>query len=197
VELEDGEPESAERSLSSALATWRTSEGEQRAGGYYPGKAHFYLGEVYRTYLLGVKLDPNGEQAALDRQLERASELLLAAQGHYLDAMRTGEAGWAVAASARVGELYDGFYRQLMDAPLPRGIEGELAEAYRHELRETARVLVEKAVVAYQEALEVARHTATDSSFVPRAEEALERLRRMLAEDDGGGPPAPAAGGGS
>jgi hypothetical protein len=144
------------------------------------------LGEVFRTYLQSVKLDPAGDEAVLARQLEQVSQLLLSAQAHYLSAMRTGEPGWAVAACARVGELYDGFYHQLMDAPLPRGLDGELARAYRHELRQTVRVLVEKAVVAYEDALSVARSTGTDSSFVPRAEEALERMRRILAEDDEG-----------
>lgn len=197
IELEDGQPEAAERSLASALSTWRAADPDRRVAGYYPGKAFFYLGEVYRSYLLAVKLDPSGDEAALALQLERASQLLLAAQGHYLDAMRTGEAGWAVAACARVGELYDGFYRQLLDAPLPRGIEGDLAEAYRDELRRSARVLVEKAVVAYEEALSVARRTATDGAFAAQAEEALARMRRILAEDAGEGSPRPPAKDGS
>ncbi len=84
-----------------------------------------------------------------------------------------------------MGELYDGFYHQLVDAPLPRGLDGELARAYRHELRQSVRVLIEKAVVAYEEALSVARRTDTDNSFVPRAQEALDRMRRLL--DEGGG----------
>jgi tetratricopeptide (TPR) repeat protein len=182
VELEDGEPETAERSLGLALSTWRSADPGRRMRGYYPGKAHFYLGEVYRSRLLEVKLDPAGDESVLAHQLERGSQLLLSAQAHYLDAIRTGEAGWAVAACARVGELYDGFYHQLVDAPLPRGLEGELERAYRHELRQTARVLVEKAVVAYEEALRVARRAGADTSFVPQAEESLERMRRLLAE---------------
>lgn len=186
VELEDADPEAAERSLARALASWRSSDPDQRLRGYYPGKAYFYMGEVYRSRLLALKLDFAGDEAVLAEQLEQESQLLLAAQAHYLDAVRTGEAGWAVAACARVGELYDGFYRQLMDAPLPRGIEGDLAQAYRHELRQRARVLVEKAVVAYEEALSVARRTSADSSFVPRAEEALDRMRRILEQDGDG-----------
>ncbi len=185
IELEDGAPETAERSLTAALSTWRSAAPERRMAGYYPGKAFFYLGEVYRAHLLAVKLDPGAEQAVLAEQLERASQLLLGAQEHYLDAVRTGEAGWAVAACSRVGELYDGFYHQLVDAPLPRGLDGELADAYRHELRQSVRVLLEKAVVAYEEALAVARRTGAESDFVPRAEEALERMKRLLAEDAG------------
>jgi len=183
VELEDGQPETAERSLERALSSWQPRGPNERIAGYYPGKAHFYLGEVYRSYLLAVKLDPAGDESVLAQQLEKASQLLLSAQGAYLDAVRTGDPGWAVAACARVGELYDGFYHELVDAPLPRGLEGELARAYRHELRQNVRVLVEKAVVAYEEALSVARQTGADSSFVPRAEEALDRMRRLL--DDG------------
>ena len=46
-------------------------------------------------------------RGALTAELERKSELLLAAQEEYLSAIRLGDERWAVAAGYRVGELYD------------------------------------------------------------------------------------------
>jgi tetratricopeptide (TPR) repeat protein len=183
VELEDGEPDVAERSLKLALSGWQAAESKERIGPYYPAKARFYMGEVYRSYFQAVKLDPAGHEALLGQQLEREAQLLLSAQDHYLSAIRTGDAGWAVAAGARVGELYEGFHAQLVSSPLPAGLDEAEARTYREELLGRVRVLVTKAVAAYEETLSVARHTGVDSAFVPRAQEALERMRRILAED--------------
>ncbi len=191
VELEDGEPEVAERSLKLALSGWRAAEPKERIGPYYPAKARFYMGEVYRSYLHAVKLDPAGHEALLAHELEREAQLLLSAQDHYLSAIRTGDAGWAVAAAARVGELYEGLHAQLVSSPLPAGLDEAEARAYREELLGRIRVLVTKAVAAYEETLSVAQHTGVDSAFVPRTREALERMRRILAEDTPAGPELP------
>jgi tetratricopeptide (TPR) repeat protein len=184
LELEDGEPEVAERSLKLALSGWQPAESKERIGPpYYPAKARFYMGEVYRSYLQAVKLDPTGHEALLGQQLEHEAQLLLSAQNHYLSAIRTGDAGWAVAAAARVGELYEGLHAQLVSSPLPAGLDEAEARAYREELLGRIRVLVTKAVAAYEETLAVAWHSGVDSAFVPRTQEALERMRRILAED--------------
>jgi tetratricopeptide (TPR) repeat protein len=185
VELEDGEPQAAERSLQLALAASQEAERRERLEDYYPAKARFYLGEVYRSYFQALKLAPSAsDEAALGKQLEDKAQLLLAAQTHYLRAIRTGDAAWAVAAGARVGELYDALYTQLVEAPLPAGLDEEHARVYRDELRARVRVLVTKAIVAYEETLSAARRAGVENAFVPRAEEALARMRRILADDD-------------
>jgi hypothetical protein len=166
-----------------ALSAWQAAESKEHIGPYYPAKARFYMGEVVRSYLQAVKLDPAGHEAILAQQLEREAQLLLSAQSHYLSAIRTGDPAWAVAAGARVGELYEGLHAQLVSSPIPAGLDEASAHAYREELLGRIRVLVAKAVAAYEETLSVARHTGVDSAFVPRTQEALERMRRILAED--------------
>jgi len=198
VELEDGEPQIAERSLQLAISAWQAAEQRERLEDAYPAKARFYLGEVYRSYFEALRLDPSSTgEDALGKQLEEKAQLLLAAQNHYLRAVRAGDAAWAVAAGARVGELYDALYRQLVEAPLPAALDEEHARVYRDELRGRVRVLVTKAIVAYEETLSAARRAGVDNAFVPRTEEALARMRRILADDDArsAAEPGPGSGG--
>ncbi len=185
VELEDGDLDTAEASLKLALSALQAAGSEERVGPYYPAKALFYMGEVARSRLQSLKLDPALDEALLGQVLEQEAQLLLSAQTQYLSAIRAGDAGWAVAAGARVGELYEGLYAQLASSPLPPELGEEEARAYREELLARIRVLVAKAVVAYQEALSLARQTGVDSAFVPGTQEALERMSRILADEDG------------
>jgi tetratricopeptide (TPR) repeat protein len=185
IELEDGELDLAERSLKLGAAAWQLAAERERLDAAQAAKAQFYLGEVGRARFQAVRLDPAGDEAGLAARLEEKAQLLLSAQGHYLRAVRAGDGGWAVAAGARVGELYEELHAHLVEAPLPAGLDEEAATAYREALRERVRVLVAKAVVAYEETLSAARRAGVDNAFVPRAEEALRRLRKILAEDAG------------
>jgi len=82
-----------------------------------------------------------------------------------------------------VAELYDDFRRQLLEAPLPPGLDEEAARAYREELRSKVRVLATKAVAAYEAALgRAARSGVDDLRFLGEAEDALQRLREALGD---------------
>jgi tetratricopeptide (TPR) repeat protein len=186
VELEDGDVDDAERSLQLAISAAAADGGQRREGErYYPAKARFYLGEVARSRFEKVALDPQRSDASeLTALLEEKSSLLLSAQERYLAAIQTGDAGWAVAAGVRVGELYDELQQQMLEAPLPSGLDGGAARAYQAQLRQQVRVLVAKAIDAYRETLAAAHRTGVDSAFVARADEALQRMERVLAETD-------------
>ena len=187
VELEDGRAEQAEATLRRALAAWSSIDEAQRRGldPYYAAQAEYHLGEAYRGSFLSVNVDPSaaGEER-LQAALEDKSNLLLRAQGHYLRAIRMGDARWAVASGYRVGELYDAFRTQLLEAPLPPGLDEEHAQAYRDELRRRVRVLADKAVSAYRAALEYAtRQGVNDLQFLGDAQEALRRLQEAVGTD--------------
>jgi hypothetical protein len=110
--------------------------------------------------------------------------MLLSAQGHYLRAIRMGNDRWAVASGFRIGELYDELRSQLLDAPLPGGLDAEAASAYRGELRKRVRVLAAKAITAYEQTLARAKRSGVDDlRFLADAQGALERLKSALAEE--------------
>jgi tetratricopeptide (TPR) repeat protein len=185
VELEDGRPEDAERSLRLAVSTYRAASEEERLDEHYAAQAQYYLGEVYREWFRALPLDPSsGDEASLQRDLEHKSEMLLSAQGHYLRAIRMGNDRWAVASGFRIGELYDELRTQLLDAPLPPGLDEEHAAAYRAELRRRVRVLAAKAITAWEQTLSRASRSGVDDlRFLSDAQASLGRLKAALAED--------------
>jgi len=181
LDLEDGEVERARRTLLDGLAAFERAAEHERVEPQDAAQARFYLGEAERARFLAAPLDPaRADVDALRAQLEVKAELLLAAQEAYLAAMRTGHPGFAVAAGTRVGELYDDLRRQLVEAPLPPSLDAEGEDAYRAALGGEVKVLAEKALVAYEETLSAARRAGVENEFVPRAEEALARMRREL-----------------
>ncbi len=188
VELESGDGEAAERSLLLALSTWHGAAEAERFDDEAPAKAHFWLGEVYRSWFAALPLDLSAGEAEQAEALERESQLLLRAQGHYLRAARRGSPAFGVAGIARVGEMYESLYRRLAGAPLPPGLDAEEAAAWRHELWRRLEVLVRKAIQAYEGALTAARARGVDNRFSEDAERSLERLKRLLLSADAAGP---------
>ena len=193
VELEDGKLDDAEKSLRLALSRWQEASERERLDDYYPAQAQFYLGEVYREAFQALRIDPSTtDEARLGKDLEEKAEMLLSAQGHYLRAIRMGNADWAVAAGSRIGELYDELHRQLTEAPLPPGLDEEHAVAYRSELKRKVRVLVTKAIAIYERTLATAERARVENNrFVDRTQASLERMKRALL-DGGDAQPAPA-----
>ncbi len=187
VELEDGRPDDAEATLRRALAAWQAQGDEERLDPYYPAQAEYYLGETYRGWFLALAVDPSaGDDRKLQEELEHKAEMLLSAQGHYLRAIRMGDDRWAVASGYRVGELYDSFRQQLLEAPMPPGLDDEAARAYRTELRKRVRVLAAKAIGAYEAALgRAGRSGVDDLRFLGDAQQALQRLQHALEDEAG------------
>jgi tetratricopeptide (TPR) repeat protein len=186
-QLESADLTTAEATLRHAVARFEASEsnGQERLDDYYGGQAQFYLGELYRTYFEQVTLDPNKEGGIekLGQDLEYKAEMLLSAQGHYLRAMRIGNATWATAAGTRVGELYESMYDSMMVSPAPNELEADQQKLYRDELHKKIRVLVSKAISIYERTLEAAERTGTNGPFIDAARERLERMKNVLIAD--------------
>jgi tetratricopeptide (TPR) repeat protein len=190
VELEMGEVDRAERSLQVALAIWSQVREEERVDDDLPAKAHFWLGEVLRLRFQSVPLVLSGDEEEMEQALEAKSQALLLAKNHYQRAARRGSPAFGVAGATRVGELYEELYTRMSQAPVPPGYDEEHAAAFRAVLWERTRVLVAKAVDAYQDALTAARARSVDNRFVEGAEQALERMKQvLLAADAQGAPP--------
>jgi hypothetical protein len=157
----------------------------ERLDEYYGAQAQYYLGEIYGEWFRALPLDPEkGDESLLAKELEDKAEMLLSAQGHYLQAIRLGNDTWAVASGFRIGELYDGLHTQLVEAKMPPGLSDEESAAYQSELRQRVKVLATKAITAYEQTLERASKTGVDDlKFLADAQASLDRLRRLLRED--------------
>jgi len=189
VELDLADLDAAERALQRAVSLWTEARDRERLDPYHPAQAHYYLGEVARRRFRAAPLDPaRSGEAALQAELERKAELLLAAQGYYLRAIRVGSPDWAVASGYRIGELYDELHAEMLGAPLPPDLSEEERGAYREELKRKLRVLLVKAIAVYEQTLEAARQGSVDNRFVEEARGSLERMKQSLRDTEPASP---------
>jgi len=175
----------AEHELREALKSYQTDRVEQVMPEDVAGKAEFFMGEIYRAYFSAVKLDPSGNLDQLGKDLEQKAEELLSAQGHYLRAIRIGNARWATASGYRIGALYEELYDAMVDAPVPADLDAEQQALYREELKKRIRVLVTKAINIYDQTLAAASRIGEDNPFVSQTHQSLERMKRILLLDSG------------
>ena len=181
--IESGARADGEILLRSALEAY-DKDNEEAIDPALPAQAEFWLGEAFRGSFRAEALDP----AAMDAQqladaLERKAQFLLSAQGHYLRCIRRGDGEWATAAGFSIGEMYEEMYDQLVNAPVPRGLDEEQQALYRQQLREKVKNLVGKAIRVYEETLSAAQRTGATSAYVEKTRQALERLRKLLAQE--------------
>lgn len=167
--------------LRAALALFEKARADGEADGALLAQAEFWIGEIYRSYFEELPLDPKAmaEKALLDA-LETKAQFLLSAQGHYLRGIRQGDGEWATAAGFRIGELYESFHAQLVEAPVPPGLDEEQRAVYHEELKKKVRVLVDKAMRIYEQTLATAQRVNAQSPYVQRTSEALARMKALL-----------------
>ena len=191
-ELEAGKPDKAEVTLRKVLTTYEGLADKDEVDPYYPAQAHFFIGEVYRQHYGEVKLEPRKGGDALATDLNYKAELLLSAQGHYLRAIRVGNAHWATAAGSQIGALYEDLYEHMVHSPAPPELDAEQAQVYREELRQRMRVLLTKAIGAYESTLEAAERIGAQNAFVDKTRQSLEKMKALLlADTEPGQAPAP------
>ncbi len=173
----------SESTLREALDEIREHLREEVRDAYLPSQAEFYLGEVQRQQFINAPFDPgSGTEAALFAALEAKAQLLLNAQSHYVRCMRIGHGEWATASGYRVGELYELFHHQMLEARAPTDLDAERAEVYREEVRKKVRVLVEKAVHVYEKTLQTADRVGATNPFIAQTKVQLDRLRGILRD---------------
>ena len=178
--IESGKRADGELLLRAALDIYEKDH-EEPVDASLPAQAEFWLGEAYRGSFKAEALDP----AAMDAQklsgaLEQKAQFLLSAQGHYLRCIRRGDGEWATAAGYRIGEMYEELYQELLNAPLPRGLDEQQQALYRQQLREKVKNLVTKAIRIYEETLSTAQRVGAQNPYVGKTREALDRLQKLL-----------------
>jgi tetratricopeptide (TPR) repeat protein len=148
-----------------------------------PAQAEFWLGEASRGSFKEQGIDPSAmDDAKLQDAIEQKSKFLLTAQDHYLKAIRKGDGEWATAAGFRIGELYEAFYGELVQAKLPKGLTPDQGKLYQEELHGKVRRLVTKAIRIYEQTLTQAQESGSTSSYRQKTQESLDRLRKLLLE---------------
>lgn len=192
-----GRLQEAEKELRAILTSLRNDLRDALPDQYLPSQAQFHLAEIYRTHFLAVEIDPVKQtQEELLKELEYKAQMLLSAQGHYLRCIRLGHPEWATASGYRIGELYQNLYLQLGESRAPTDLDAEAAQVYREELRRKVRVLVTKAIDAYEKTLATAERVGATNPFVHQTRLDLEKMKALLLEEEatartGDGEPKP------
>ncbi|MDF1563704.1 MAG: hypothetical protein P1V51_11720 [Deltaproteobacteria bacterium] len=184
--LEMGRDVDAESRLRQALGRYHLErrEDEDSLDTLYPAQGQFFLGEVYRLRFESGELDAAQSLEGLEADLTAKGALLLSAQGHYLRAIRMGEAKWAAAAGYELGRLYEIFHRQITRARLPLELKDPAERlAYQQVLQAEVRALLEKALSAYERTLATAERIGVQGRWRERIEAGLDRVRSLLLEE--------------
>lgn len=176
----------AEREFMRALRYYESHEQkEYLPADYFIGQTRFYLGEIAARAFEATSLSPPSTGDAetwtqrMGDELEAKCELLLRAQSNLIRAIRVGHRGWATAAGFRIGSLYERLFDEMMEVPVPPGLEPDVAEVYREELRNRVSVLVKKAIQVYEMNREMAERVGEQNEWVEKTSVALERMKRL------------------
>jgi hypothetical protein len=70
-----------------------------------------------------------------------------------------------------------------MSSAPPPEVPPEGADFYRQEMRKRVRVLLTKAVRAYEETLDAAERLGASGLFIEQAKQGLEKVKEMLVAD--------------
>jgi len=185
--LESGRDTEAETRLRQALGRYHIERRRDEIGvdTLFPAQGQFFMGEIYRLRFEAGHLDATRTVEALEADLNAKGALMLSAQGHYLRAIRMGEAKWAAAAGYELGRLYEVFHRHITLARMPLALKDPAERlAYQQVLQAEIRALLEKALSAYERTLSTAERIGVKGRWRERIEAGLDRVRSLLMEDE-------------
>lgn len=109
---------------------------------------------------------------ALQAKLKATPELEKA----YTEVIATGSADWGIAALTRIGMMYQDFARNFIESPDPLGLDEDQLIMYRSELENRAFPLEEKAIEAFEKALDKSYELGVYNDYTLQAQNALNRF---------------------
>ncbi|GAB4306624.1 MAG: hypothetical protein Kow0090_21750 [Myxococcota bacterium] len=176
-----GELEKAESVVWGAMTYYKRMENEEYIEPRYIAEAQYQLGEIYRIKFQNVVLE--FPQEVMAERLEEKAQHLLKAQMYYLKTIRRGDVQWAAASGYRVGELYEEMYDAVMKAPIPNELTKEEGEYYHNLLRKRVKVLVKKAIQAYESTLNMAFRVGFTGEWVQLTNERMNRMKEIYINE--------------
>jgi tetratricopeptide (TPR) repeat protein len=121
-------------------------------------------------------------QHLMEQDIQEKARTFLRAQAAYLRAMGFRDRYWSSAAGLRIGLLYEDFYDDLMEAPVPAELNEEEVTVYFEELRKTIRPLVERAIYVYERNIRLAEGLGDGNQVLVETQERLDRLHEFIGE---------------
>ncbi len=137
--------------------------------------ARFELFEPHYQEYIAIQLKL--PQKALTESLVKKAKLLAEVEKEYAQILSLGNGEYGIAALARIGMAYHDFSKALFDAPVPPGLTEEQREIYLSELQSKAFPIEEKAIEAYEKALEKAKELHVYTEWTLKAQERLAQFK--------------------
>jgi TolA-binding protein len=129
---------------------------------------------LYREYE-GIKLEL--PQAKMKVSLKAKGEKLAKLVEAYTDILKMGQGDMGVACLCRIGLIYQNFAKALFEAPIPKELNEEQREIYTAELQNMAFPVEEKAIEAFEKALQKAYELGVYNEWTTLAQENLNKYK--------------------
>jgi cellulose synthase operon protein C len=178
IALRELHSKDAKAALESVVARYGALPDREKLPAVADAAAHarFLLAERPFEQFLGLRFTSN-RQSELVSVLNSKNKSLVRLADTYAEVIRIGSPSWSEAALTRLGAAYRDFNKALLDAPSPRGLDPEQQELYRGALERQALPLEDKAVEAFQKALEIGSRLGVYTEWTLRAQELLRDYR--------------------
>ncbi|HLL23527.1 MAG TPA: tetratricopeptide repeat protein, partial [Kofleriaceae bacterium] len=173
--LKLGQFRRAKEELVTAQKLWKSASGaEKKAGATWAAEARYHEGELlFREY---EKVTLDVPPAKLEKALKAKSKLLADAEKLYSSVIDYNELKWATAALYRIGQIYDAFAESLINAPTPKGLPADQAQAYRDALDIYVVDIQGKAVELFTAGYQKAIQMQVYDEYTAKIREALGRI---------------------
>ena len=154
----------------------KVSAADKKNIDYIDAYAHslFVLLEPKWKAYVDVKFD---NVRTLKNRLQTKLKMTPELEKAYTDVLGVGSGDWGIAALTRIGMMYQDFSRNFLDSPDPPGLDFEQLMMYRSELENRAFPLEEKAIEAYETALQKSYELNVYNEFTLASQDALNRFK--------------------
>lgn len=159
----------------------KASRKEYMGNDYFAAQAQYRVGLFYEKRFRNRKFSKSVTGMKLDLQAKAAD--LLTAQAHYMRTIRIKNREWVVAAMYRIGDMYRQMFDDMMKAPTPK-LNQEEDQMYRCMLKKKIRILLSKAIYAYERNMQTASVLGLrDSKWILRTQKRLYELRQRIIKE--------------
>lgn len=142
-----------------AIETFNRLGGQEEAVKYargYAAQAAFELADYVYDDFAVLRIPSTLNPTVLKRGLEAKAEAQQKAEGQFNQVLDYKAGGWSAGALFKIGLLYYEFKEDLLNVPLPEGLDYETEAMYLAILEEIARPVEEKSLRAFEKALMLA-----------------------------------------
>jgi TolA-binding protein len=166
-----------------ASTLWGEVIREYQTRGLEPGtaaavaaaEAHFHTVErKFRTFS-GIRL--KGTQKRMTADLTRKNKLLSELEEDYSKVLEYGALDWVIAASYRLGDIYDEFAKTLYAAPEPRGLNEDELDVFITMIEDEGLKYENIAIERYETTVQQSRRLKVTNAWAKRALKAINKYK--------------------